>query len=80
MQTPNWTTLDQAITRCKAEILRDIETGVVPSTCASFSELHDHVDANGYGGSFEHEFINDEADFWNAVQDAVHKWLNSRLA
>ena len=45
--------------------------GTVPSTCASFSELHDYTDANGYGGAFERPFDNDETDFWNAVQDAV---------
>jgi len=36
--------------RMKAEILQDIADGVVPADVGSFSELHDHVDANCYGG------------------------------
>jgi hypothetical protein len=65
------------IARAKSEILRDVAAGIVPSTCASFSELHDYVDANGYGGAFEREFDNEETDFWNAVQDAVDAWIKA---
>jgi hypothetical protein len=43
----------QAVARAKREILEDIECGLVPSGVASFSELHDFVDANWYGGAFE---------------------------
>jgi hypothetical protein len=39
--------------------------------------LHDYVDANGYGGAFEHDFDNEETDFWNAVQDAVDAWIKA---
>ena len=31
-----------------AEIDADIQAGLVPATVASFSELHDYVDANDY--------------------------------
>ena len=66
---------EQTIERAKAEILADVASGTVPRTCASFSELHDYVDANGYGGAFERPFDNGDTDFWNAVQDAVDSWI-----
>jgi hypothetical protein len=75
MQIPAWTTLEQTIERAKTEILADVASGIVPRTCASFSELHDYVDANGYGGAFEHDFNNEETDFWNSVQDTVGAWI-----
>lgn len=75
--TPTWTTLEQAVERSKSEILGDVAEGIVPVTCASYSELHDYVDANGYGGAFEHDFENEETDFWNAVQDAVDAWIKN---
>ncbi len=34
----------------KAEIQRDIKAGLLPATVRTFSELHDHTDANTYGG------------------------------
>jgi len=67
--------LRHVVERAKAEILADVASGTVPSTCASFSELHDYTDANGYGGAFERPFDNNETDFWNAVQDAVDAWI-----
>ena len=67
--------LRRVVERAKAEILADVASGTVPSTCASFSELHDYTDANGYGGAFERPFDNEETDFWNAVQDAVDAWI-----
>ncbi len=67
--------LRQVVERAKTEILADVASGIVPSTCASFSELHDYVDANGYGGAFERPFDNNETDFWNAVQDTVDRWI-----
>ena len=67
--------LRQVVERAKTEILADVTAGTVPDTCASFSELHDYTDANGYGGAFERPFDNEETDFWNAVQDAVDAWI-----
>ena len=67
--------LHRVVERAKAEILADVASGTVPNTCASFSELHDYTDANGYGGAFERPFDNNETDFWNAVQDAVDRWI-----
>lgn len=67
--------LHRVAARAKAEILADVAAGTVPNTCASFSELHDYTDANGYGGAFERPFDNNETDFWNAVQDTVDRWI-----
>jgi len=71
--------LQEAIQRAKEEISEDIAKGVVPSTVKSFSELHDYVDANEYGGAFEVEW--DDSDkfctFWNKVQDACDQWLKA---
>ncbi len=81
-------TINEAITRSKAEILIDVASGIVPETCASFSELHDYVDANGYGGAFENTPLcaDDDSniaechanvDFWNTVQASVDQWIKS---
>lgn len=43
-------TVEQHFEQMKAEILADMASGLVPKTVASFSELHDYVDANEYGG------------------------------
>jgi hypothetical protein len=67
--------LRAVVERAKIEILAHVAAGIVPRTCASFSELHDYVDANGYGGAFERPFDNKETDFWNAVQDTVDRWI-----
>jgi hypothetical protein len=66
----------RVIDRGWKEIQADVKAGIVPATAESFSELHDYVDANGYGGAFE-ETAHDvhDVDFWNAVQDA----LNARI-
>ncbi|HLI63712.1 MAG TPA: hypothetical protein VKV05_09950 [Terriglobales bacterium] len=39
--------------RGKREILEDIAAGIQPDSVASFSELHDRVDANEYCGFAE---------------------------
>ena len=44
--------LRAVVERAKTEVLAHVAAGIVPRTCASFSELHDYVDANGYGGAF----------------------------
>ena len=67
--------MHRVVERAKGEILADVAAGTVPRTCASCSELHDYTDANGYGGAFERPFDNNETDFWNAVQDAVDRWI-----
>jgi hypothetical protein len=56
--------IEHAIERSKAEILEDIAAGVVPNTVSSFSELHDYVDANEYGGLCE------EGTYWCLPDDS----------
>jgi len=46
-------TLGKCVDRMKREILADSEAGIVPQECSSFSELHEAVDANCYGGFCE---------------------------
>ena len=72
---------EQAVSLCKIEILHDIKSGVVPSSIVSFSDLHDYVDANEYGGATDSGSPYNVADmgieFWAGVQDVVHEWLAS---
>jgi hypothetical protein len=66
------------VERAKREVLRDIRDGHVPVGVRSFSELHDHIDANYYGGAFDVFDGSDESvAFWNAVQGAVDAWLRA---
>ena len=61
--------IEYAIERSKAEILHDMEHGPLPRTVSSFSELHDHVDANEYGG------LCDSGSWWCMPDDATDKEL-----
>lgn len=76
---------DVIIDRMKREILADMASGRVPGTVTTFSELHDHVDANEYGG-FCDDANGPFGGFWsadwctwfvNAAQDEIHKWLQA---
>jgi len=62
-----------AAQRGMAEILDDVRLGVVPPTVESFSELHDYVDANVYGGLCDEEDV--DIDDANAVQDILDPWI-----
>jgi hypothetical protein len=73
--------LNATFLRAQAEILADIADGTVPPSVQTFSELHDHVDANGYGGLFELEIdpSDDEHANWvNDLQNALDAWLRDR--
>ncbi len=79
--------IDIATWRAIDEVRQDIKSGIVPNTVRSFSELHDHVDANGYGGAFFWPCLPSDGDdiyqdeflkFWNAVQNAVHRWVKNQ--
>lgn len=68
------------IARAKLEILKDMRRGIVPRDVASFSQLHDYVDANGYGGAFEEDAHSvEDMDFWNELQRQVDLWLKVRV-
>ena len=71
-------TLEETIERAKLEILAEVRGGRIPVTVQSFSELHDYVDANGFGGAFDEALFPEiDIDFWNAVQDAVDVWIKA---
>lgn len=70
--------LDEVTKRAKKEILDDMASGIVPASVSSYSELHDYVDANGYGGAFEDEAPTADLDLWNDMQEAVNDWLKTR--
>jgi hypothetical protein len=64
--------------RVKREVLYDVVAGTVPEEVSCFADLHDHVDANGYGGAFlwTGDFRNEHCTrLWNRVQDGVDAWL-----
>jgi hypothetical protein len=73
-----------AIARGKAEILADIEAGVIPSDISTFERLHDFVDANEYGGLTDGSTVwgrldpaGADIDLSVAVQNALDTWLAS---
>jgi hypothetical protein len=75
-------TIAGCINRAKQEILADIQAGVVPSTVKDFSEIHEHVDGNCYGGLCDDDFPfspaeQEGADFCNEVQDQLDRWLKA---
>ena len=82
-------TIQESIELAKAQIGQDVSSGIVPVTCASFSELHDYADANEYGGLCGPDMpilADDDSnlaechahtDFCNAVQDALDRWIKS---
>jgi len=63
------------VERMKAEIMADVRRGRVPRLVASFSELHNYVDANGYGGAFERKRL--VVEFWNEAQSRVNAWIQA---
>jgi hypothetical protein len=87
-------TAEQMAERMKREILADICAGVVPDSVKDYSELHDYVDANCYGGSEElmeeldgyfasteegHRMALDAvADLMNPAMEMINQWLAQR--
>ena len=53
----------------KSQILDDVADGTIPSTVATYSELHDYVDANMYGGD---DLTSAEA---GPLQEEIHAWI-----
>lgn len=69
-----------------AEIEKDIASGVVPSGVGSFTDLHDHVDANEYltcvpfgDHDGESEKYKQAYDQWIALGNAVAAEVDLRL-
>lgn len=69
-------TPEQLAERMKAEIIEDVKNGVVPLTVKNFSELHNYVDANCYGGT---EALLDEMDKHVPDTDEGHSSALSAL-
>ena len=51
--------IDAVVARSKKEILEDIAFGIIDAPVTTFGDLHDHVDANEYGGMCEDKFFDD---------------------
>lgn len=74
----------EIVERIKTEVIADMDRGVVPAYPLSFSELHDYVDANTYGGltednaDFARPWVDGEMDDLNRIQDTVDQWLKVR--
>lgn len=75
-----------AVERAKSEILGDIadeaenSEGEVMTAdrIESFSDLHDFVDANCYGGLCDDDYpfvIGSDEDPANEIQDAIDQWI-----
>lgn len=77
-----------AVEASKTQIRLDIDNDVVPATVATFSELHDYVDANEYGGLTEDwpwvglsGWLQEEyMDASEEVQNRVDAWLKAGRA
>ena len=74
--------LEKTIMRMKYEILHDISNGKVPADVINFGDLHDHVDANEYGGFCEDDNrivdglpADQQVDVLNHCQDVIDFWL-----
>lgn len=79
--------IDQVVEEVKEEILHDMGRAVnskgeiMPASVSTYSELHDYVDANEYGGFTDPA---SRAD-WSlgdiiAMQEKVDAWLQQRAA
>lgn len=87
-------TVQETVEQMKGEILVDMNLKLVPKTVGSFSELHNYVDANEYGGfcvDVQHEKMiahfgglddggmpQGMLDYINECQADVDLWLKNR--
>ena len=58
----------------KLEIVEDIETGIIKRKPTSFSDLHDYVDANFYGGM---EIFSSDLITMNRIQSKLDTFIKS---
>ncbi len=60
----------------KKSIRKDVKSGIVPRTIESFSDLHEYVDANKYGGFLEQDYeMTENFELENRVQEQVNDWI-----
>lgn len=76
------TTTADYVELAKDQILWDIKTGVIPADISSFSELHDHCDANArYLGKVADDLMDQGmtvlCDGGTAVIEELDKWLSA---
>lgn len=71
--------IEEIIQQAKSEIIEDVANGVVPADVKNFSELHDYVDANMYGGLCDEDskVPFEPLDEINEIQGAVSEWIES---
>jgi len=66
------------LNQAKKEILSDIKEGIVPDTVTSFSDLHDYVDANYYGGFCDENYeASKDFEFEDEIQTKLDEWIKS---
>ena len=71
--------LEGYVKEVKRLITVDLDNGTMPKDVKTFSELHDHVDANEYliQGMPDYDWGPDTFDFANRVSDIVDTWLRN---
>lgn len=72
----------KTLLRAQAEVKRDVNLGRVPADVPNAAALHQFVDANYYGGAFDHfghgeAALEDHAAFWNKIHDALDAWISA---
>lgn len=68
----------EIIEKAKSEILNDIKEGIVSNTISSFSELHDFVDANYYGGFCDDGYeASKNFNFEFKIQEDLDAWIKN---
>jgi len=69
---------DIILNKAKKEILSDIKEGIVPNAVTSFSDLHDFVDANYYGGFCDENYkASKHFQFEDEIQTKLDEWIKS---
>jgi hypothetical protein len=73
--------LEGYVAEVKRLVLKDIADGTMPADVKTFSEMHDHVDANEYlidaMPGYDWGLENGSIDYANRVADTVDEWLRN---
>lgn len=76
-------TLEQTIARMQSEVLADVQSGKVNAAVSGFSQLHDYVDANEYGGFWDDALLDaliqhfGGRDYNGAMPDGLMDYINA---
>jgi hypothetical protein len=73
--------LKETVVRMQMEIIEDAATGRIPADSLSFDQLHDHVDANEYGGLCDDELFDTMIEHFGGrdSDDGLPSGFNNRL-